>query len=49
MKTRSKRFEEALTKFTEYKLAKKKELYEGKITKEEYDRLIKAKATELDL
>ena len=49
MNKRSKRFEEALATFTEYKLKLKKQLLEEKITKEEYEKLIKAKADELDL
>lgn len=45
----SERFAEALTKFTEYKLAQKKRLLDGEITLEEYNKLIKDKARELDL
>lgn len=47
--TRSQKFEEALVKFTEYKLAQKKRLLNGEITKEEYQKLIEDKAEELDL
>lgn len=47
--TRSERFADALVKFTEYKLAQKKRLLDGEITKEEYQKLIEAKAAELDL
>lgn len=49
MNNRSKRFEEALAKFTEYKLKMKKELLEGRITDDEYKKLIRKKAEELDL
>lgn len=49
MKNRSKNFENAAYQFTVYKLAKKQELREGKITKEEYGKLVKAKLRELGL
>lgn len=47
--TRSERFAEALAQFTEYKLAQKKKLLDGEITKEEYEKRIHDKADELDL
>lgn len=47
--TASKRFAEALCRFTEYKLAQKKRLLDGEITEDEYKKLLSDKAKELDL
>lgn len=45
----SEKFAKALAEFTEYKLAQKKRLLTGEITLEEYTKLVKDKAKELDL